>query len=793
MAHLSLRTLALVALATPGLPGGSGENALLLVDPSSAEALRAANHYKHARQIPDCNVLYMEPGAPTYADFVTRNQASLLSELDARGIADHIDYIVVMPGSGFYVPASGYVSDSCFPVNRFGLAGAYTTTFIAADVLAGVSSGLTNRYRTAGNDPLAFDSEVAYLGGSPSTAAGARRYFISSLLGYTGERGNTIEEILALVDRSVAADGTFPLGTTYFMHTTDTTRSAPRHGAYPNIASAIIALGGAAQVLFADLPLGQHDALGIMTGLANPDIDGADLTLLPGSFADHLTSYAGTFDTASQTKMSRWIAKGASGTSGTVEEPCNYSGKFPHARLHLFLRAGLSLGEAWLRSMTYVPFQNLLYGDPLARPFAAAPTVDLPDAPVGLVSGSVLLHPVAVATAPGAVVDTLEVLVDGVLARRLEPGQAFALATSTLADGWHELRVLAYDDTPVRSVGRWIGSFEVGNHGRSAALTPSVVVGDQAQAFDFGLQAQGAGLVEQRLVQNGRVLAASAANPASLKLYGVNLGAGTSRVQAEALYTDGELVRSAPLQLDVAATGAGTSGLAPVAFDFHHDLRVDGLHVLELPAAFDDALDSATFAVTVPSGQTVVLGGFKAFRWLDPNPGASGTDTLVYDVTTPSGTSNSGTITLRYVQPPVCPSPSNYCTGAQNSQGTSAAMGSSGSTSLIENELVLYVTGAVPLKFGLFFYGSAQVQTPLGDGFLCVGPGGQGLFRLPPPVASDFLGSNQRVLDLNESPHVFGAGAIEAGSTWNFQYWYRDSVTPAGFNLSDGLAVEFCP
>ena len=44
-----------------------------------------------------------------------------------------------------------------------------------------------------------------------------------------------------------------------------------------------------------------------MTGWADPAVDTTTLTFLPGTFADHLTSYAATFDTSSQTKMSRWI------------------------------------------------------------------------------------------------------------------------------------------------------------------------------------------------------------------------------------------------------------------------------------------------------------------------------------------------------------------------------------------------------------------------------------------------------------------------------------------------------
>jgi hypothetical protein len=35
---------------------------------------------------------------------------------------------------------------------------------------------------------------------------------------------------------------------------------------------------------------------------------------------------------------------------------------------------------------------------------------------------------------------------------------------------------------------------------------------------------------------------------------------------------------------------------------------------------------------------------------------------------------------------------------------------------------------------------------------------------------------------------------ITAGSTWNFQFWYRNPAAGgAGFNLSDGLSIRFCP
>ncbi|MFT7486927.1 MAG: hypothetical protein ACI9F9_002784, partial [Candidatus Paceibacteria bacterium] len=677
---------------------------------------------------------------------------------------------------------------------RFGVAGAYSSAFISSEVQAGVSSTLSNRYRGLGDAIRFFDSETTYLSGEPSTSSNARRYFISSMLGYTGERGNTMAEILQMVDRSVASDGTFPVGTTYFMHTTDSARSAPRHSFYPNIASKISALGGMASVLFEVLPLTHHDCLGIMTGWAAPDIDGADMTLLPGSFADHLTSYAGKFDTSSQTKMSRWISRGASATSGAVEEPCNYAGKFPHALMHLYYFNGLSMGEAWMRSMGYFPFQNLLYGDPLTRPFSAAPAVDLPDAPLAPVSGSLLLHPIAVASAPGADVDVIEVLVDGIIFRRLLVGQGFALHTQALSDGWHDLRILAYDDTNVRNAGRWQGAFEVANLGRAASVSVNTNTGDQNQAFDFSVDAIGTGVVELRLVQAGRVLAATTTAPDSLRLYGTNLGAGPCRVQLEALFTDGSLVRSLPLSLTVSETGSTASAAVPVAFGYERRLLVDGVRVVELPAAFDDALDSASYVVVnAPVQATIIGGGSGPFRVLQVDPNASGSEPLTFHVTTASGTSADVTIQLNYAAAGACPSPTNFCTALPNSTGVPAVIGFEGSTQLTSNDLTITATNAVPLQFGLFFYGAGQAQAPLGDGMLCVSGGGAGIFRLQPASSSDFFGGAFRELDLNSSQQVAGAGAIEPGSTWFFQYWYRDSGGPSGFNLSDGLSVEFCP
>ena len=134
----------------------------------------------------------------------------------------------------------------------------------------------------------------------------------------------------------------------------------------------------------------------------------------------------------------------------------------------------------------------------------------------------------------------------------------------------------------------------------------------------------------------------------------------------------------------------------------------------------------------------------------------------------------------------------NYCVSTPNSAGTPAILGLSGSQSIAVNDCTLEVTGAVPGKVGIFFYGPDQVQVPLGPGFRCVG--GAAMFRLQPLVTADGTGSASRLLDFTVPPMSTGAGQVLPFSTWNFQFWYRDPDGGApGFNLSDGLSVTFCP
>ena len=134
---------------------------------------------------------------------------------------------------------------------------------------------------------------------------------------------------------------------------------------------------------------------------------------------------------------------------------------------------------------------------------------------------------------------------------------------------------------------------------------------------------------------------------------------------------------------------------------------------------------------------------------------------------------------------------SNYCLSALNSSGYAAQMDAEGSLNVCFNDTCLHAYGCPPGTFGFFIYGSQEAQIPFGNGYLCISPFDGGLFRLSPSVAVALRGMAEYDLNLERLP---AAGAILPGSTWNFQYWFRDPLAGgAGSNFSDGLRITFGP
>ncbi len=133
----------------------------------------------------------------------------------------------------------------------------------------------------------------------------------------------------------------------------------------------------------------------------------------------------------------------------------------------------------------------------------------------------------------------------------------------------------------------------------------------------------------------------------------------------------------------------------------------------------------------------------------------------------------------------------NYCALSPNSFSNGAQIGFNGSLDLGDDNFNLTVLGATPNEFGFFIFGEGQGQFLLGDGTFCVN--GAQIFRILPPVATDFIGYAIQPIDL-VSPGS-GSGPIMPGTTYNWQFWYRDPTGPGGtgFNFSNGLTTNSCP
>jgi len=169
-----------------------------------------------------------------------------------------------------------------------------------------------------------------------------------------------------LIDRGVRSDGTSPTGTAYLLRTTDSTRNV-RSLEYP-LALRVGEHEFGFRVLLSDaVPDG--DVMFLFTGAAAvPQV--SSLRFLPGALADHLTSFGGMLTDSPQMSSLRWLDAGATGSYGTVVEPCNLLPKFPNvAVLIAHYLAGDTLIEAYWKSVE-MPGQGIFIGEPLAAPFA---------------------------------------------------------------------------------------------------------------------------------------------------------------------------------------------------------------------------------------------------------------------------------------------------------------------------------------------------------------------------------------------------------------------------------------
>lgn len=226
-----------------------------------------------------------------------------------------------------------------------------------------------------------FGHDPGYCGGCAETTPSP--YYDSSSVAPWTDHGmrptmmlaaTTARDAQALFDRGVASDGTHPAATGYLVRTTDVARSVR----YPQMETLVSYWQDWDGLSFqyvdnadgsgSDLIENATDVMFYFTGLAV--VDGIESnTYVPGAMADHLTSFGGEVPSSSQMSALRWLQVGATGSYGTVVEPCNYPAKFPHVGIATanYFR-GQTLIEAYWKSVSW-PGEGLFIGEPLARPW----------------------------------------------------------------------------------------------------------------------------------------------------------------------------------------------------------------------------------------------------------------------------------------------------------------------------------------------------------------------------------------------------------------------------------------
>jgi len=239
---------------------------------------------------------------------------------------------------------------------------------------------------------------------------------------------------------------------------------------------------------------------------------------------------------------------GATGASGTVVEPLAIPAKFPSAALHVHYVRGLSLAEAFYRSIEG-PYQLLIVGDPLCQPWAVFPKVAVTGLPEGRpLSGSVDLRPSA--TYPDRrTVRRFELYINGLRTQTIKQGESFQLDTTQLADGWHEVRIIAVDNTDAATQGSKIAEVEVKNGSHTLQLTvdnPRIGIGGT-----ISVRVESTAGYDATVMHNGRAVGKLAKGRGRVQLSGAGFGRGKSSVYAIQELGGKEALRSRRVTVEV--------------------------------------------------------------------------------------------------------------------------------------------------------------------------------------------------------------------------------------------------
>ncbi len=201
----------------------------------------------------------------------------------------------------------------------------------------------------------------------------------------------------------------------------------------------------------------------------------------------------------------------------------------------------------------------------------------------------------------------------------------------------------------------------------------------------------------------------------------------------------------------------------------------DWTQLVKLTASDAASDDMFAHAVGV-SGDTALVGA-----WFDDDAGDTSGSAYVFALPPKSGTA--------YCTCPLGPcGNSDPGAGCANSTGEGASLTAYGTTS--PDEVTLFVSGATPWNYAIFFQADEAVMLPFGDGFRCAAGGIVPLTALPIRTGPD---GSAAYGPCSGDPSISSTSGVVPGSgvTKRYQFWYRDPGGPCGshFNLSNGYEI----
>ncbi len=298
-----------------------------------------------------------------------------------------------------------------------------------------------------------------------------RRYVLSTMLAVVqpdGTNASTLEQAIQQISRSVSADGTQPEGEFFFTNTNDV-RSKTRKARFPAVIQQLQDLGFKASEVRGHWPKTAPQVIGATLGRAKVDWAGSNSQFQPGALSDNLTSFGGVIPGKhNQTRLTTFLNAGAAGASGTVVEPYALQAKFPLPDLHVHYVRGCTLAESFYQSV-YGPFQLLVVGDPLCRPFGRTPQFSV----VGLTDDQLVTEDLSVSIQPdeeSVGIAGFDIYIDGRKKVTVAANQKADIPFNELTDGYHELRCVAIDNTLIATRTSQSIPFRVDRQGKTFKL-----------------------------------------------------------------------------------------------------------------------------------------------------------------------------------------------------------------------------------------------------------------------------------------------------------------------------------